>query len=250
MLTQKPLLIENFEETEYYHQDRKDKYKKKSSIILPLIIYNKLIGIANLNNRISGEFDTLFLEHITRTFEHISNSIENSMLFKQMEKMAVTDELTKIYNRRYFFDLLSKEASKFERYKRPFVILMIDIDNFKNFNDSYGHINGDKILKIFAQLISENIREFDIFARYGGEEFVLLLSEVDIKTGEETAERLRKVIEENCYICCNNKKVGITISGGLTEYHFGQSPEDVLNKADKALYKSKKSGKNMISLGE
>ena len=243
---QNPELIEDFYSTSFYKGRTREKYKKKSSIIFPLIIHNRCIGVINLNNRKVGEFDIQFLERATRLIEHIANSIENCLLFQKMEQMAIIDELTKTFNRRHFFYLLGNEIKKFLRYKHKFCVLMIDIDNFKKFNDSYGHINGDKILKKFADVIRANIRDVDFFARYGGEEFAILFPETLLETSIIIAERIRRAIEKDCFIIIDQKQIGITISGGLAEYKIDLTEEEILNEADNHLYYAKRNGKNQI----
>nr|HPG29206.1 sensor domain-containing diguanylate cyclase [bacterium] len=243
---QNPELIEDFRSTSFYKGKTREKYKKKSSIIFPLIIHNRCIGVINLNNRKVGEFDMQFLERATRLIEHIANSIENCLLFQKMEQMAIIDELTKTYNRRHFFYLLSNEIKKFLRYKHKFCVLMIDIDNFKKFNDSHGHINGDRILKKFADVIRDNIRDVDFFARYGGEEFIILFPETLLETSIMIAERIRRAIEKDCFIYIDQKQIGITISGGLAEYKIDFTEEEILNEADNYLYYAKRNGKNQI----
>ena len=244
----KSILIEDFGSTGYYTGKTRSKYKKKSSIIIPLIIHNNVIGILNLNNRIVGEFDILFMERVSRTIEQIVNSIENCRMYCKMQEMAIIDELTKVYNRRHFFNLFDSEIKKFNRNQRAFSLLMIDIDNFKKFNDSYGHLNGDKILRLFAKLLKNSIRESDILARYGGEEFVILLSETDVENAKTISERIRTSVEKDCFIEIDGKKIGITMSGGLTEYKKNQTEEETLSIADDALYTSKHDGKNRITV--
>jgi len=235
--TQSPELIEDFNATQFYRGSTRSKYKKKSSIIFPLIIHGKCIGVVNMNNRAVGEFDIQFLERATRMMEHIANSIETSLLFQQ---------LTRAYSRRYFFNLLAVEIKKYARYKHNFCILMMDIDNFKKFNDTYGHLNGDKLLRRFSDIVRKHIRDTDYFGRYGGEEFVVLLTETPIDGGIILAERIRNSVEKDCIIEANGKLAGVTVSGGLAEYRLDLSEEEILAEADNNLYFAKKNGKNQI----
>ncbi|MBP7653015.1 diguanylate cyclase [Candidatus Dependentiae bacterium] len=243
---QAPELIEDFNTTKFFKGKNREKYKKKSSIIFPLIIHHRCIGVINMNNRKIGEFDMQFLERATRLVEHISNSIENCLLFQKMEQMAIIDELTLTFNRRHFFYLLSNEIKKFLRYRHKFCVLMMDIDNFKKFNDTYGHINGDRMLRKFADVIKICIRDTDFFARYGGEEFVLLFPETMLDTAIMVAERLRRSVEKDCFIIIDNKEIGVTISGGLAEYKMDLTEEEFLGEADNYLYYAKRNGKNQI----
>lgn len=162
-------------------------------------------------------------------------------IFKQTEKLAMVDGLTGVFNRRYMDVSLKKEKNRCDRYEKKFSVLIIDIDDFKKFNDIYGHLFGDRVLQITAQTIREGIRNEDVLCRYGGEEFLVILPETDIEGAEFLGNRLCKFIREKNFLAENK----ITVSVGVATYpDFGDTEEKVIGEADKALYKAKKSGKN------
>jgi two-component system cell cycle response regulator len=159
--------------------------------------------------------------------------------------MALTDSLTGLYNRRYFEAHLQKLLQKSEENKKSLGILMMDIDHFKSFNDTYGHGVGDEVLKIFAQRVKDSLRSFDLVARLGGEEFVVILPDVSEDMAHVIAERLRRTIGDDPFIVnVPDGKVTVTTSIGGTLIDGVIPTEAVLERADKALYEAKESGRN------
>jgi len=160
---------------------------------------------------------------------------------------SIHDKLTGLFNRPYFDEAYNQQISLARRYHNDFAILFLDIDNFKDINDTYGHLAGDEALKEIAKVISTHKRDSDVAARYGGEEFVLLLTQTDNISGFIFAERLRLVIE-NLNIYYQDQCIKLTISGGIASFPFNsQNPEQLLQMADNAVYLSKGAGKNRIS---
>jgi len=163
---------------------------------------------------------------------------------REAEKMAETDPLTNIYNRRKFSQLLDLEIERVERYNRSLAVVLLDIDHFKRINDTFGHDTGDSVLKKISRLLRENIRSVDTLARYGGEEFVLILPETNIKKAMTAAERIRRVIESKSF-----DKVGhITISAGVSIFEEGDNRQSIVKKADRGLYIAKREGRNGVSI--
>lgn len=160
----------------------------------------------------------------------------------EVEELAMIDQLTKIYNRRYFFDAAEKEIRKSIRHQAPLCIAMIDIDHFKVVNDTYGHPEGDQILKRLALLVSETIRKEDIFARYGGEEFVLLMPYTNVMKAEVVAERVRKAVEQYEF----NVIGKITVSIGICKVDVEKTLIENVDIADDALYQAKNKGRNQV----
>lgn len=166
-----------------------------------------------------------------------------------LEQMAITDPLTKIYNRRHFFSLAEKEMERAARQQYPLTVILIDTDHFKRINDTYGHPFGDQILINVTQIIQANIRSMDIFARYGGEEFVLLMPDTSERSALRTAERLRKIVGNNPHKH-DGKEVRLSISLGVACWD-GDAESDItalVARADQALYESKRRGRNMTTL--
>ncbi|SHJ70758.1 sensor domain-containing diguanylate cyclase [Tepidibacter formicigenes] len=163
------------------------------------------------------------------------------------KRLAMYDELTNLYNRRAFWKEANKEIQRIIRNGGKLVIIMADIDNFKEINDTYGHDVGDKVLKHFSNILKINIRKYDIVARLGGEEFVILLKNVGKEEGLKKSEKVRKQIEKNkVFIKSTNKNIKYTVSFGISEItdKDNYSIEKAIKRADCALYKSKEQGRN------
>lgn len=164
---------------------------------------------------------------------------------KRIEVLSVTDKLTGLYNRLKIDEILDSQIKTHERYKTPFSIILFDLDDFKNVNDTYGHDIGDYVLKTIAKLVRENIRKTDEIGRWGGEEFVIICPNTEIDDGFVTAEYIRKKIEENLFHTINKQ----TISIGVTEYYSQNTILDIFRRVDQALYEAKRNGKNQTIKG-
>ncbi|MCF7911841.1 MAG: diguanylate cyclase [Candidatus Cloacimonetes bacterium] len=165
--------------------------------------------------------------------------------YQEMEKLARIDPLTQISNRRDVEIRLDYEMTRYERHHNPFSLSIVDIDDFKKFNDTYGHDMGDFVLVEIAKLMKETIRAQDILGRWGGEEFILVFPETNAGGGDIIAERIRSQIEKHNFKF-KNVEVSVSITGGLAEYHPGEELNKTVKRADEALYKGKNSGKNCI----
>lgn len=165
---------------------------------------------------------------------------------EELERLSITDGLTGLSNRRRLMEVLDVEARRAKRHKRPFALVMLDVDHFKQVNDTHGHLAGDEVLKRLASLLREEIREVDYAARYGGEEFLLMLPETDLDGGAEVAERIRARMATEKF-AVDGDTVTITVSGGVTECpEAGEPAEAVIARADDALYKAKRRGRNRV----
>lgn len=223
--------------------------ENKVKIFLPLKHKLKSIGVIVLEDLSEGiavqEGDVDFLQMIAN---EVASSLENILLIEDIRKKAIIDFLTQIYNRRYFMEQLENEILRTKRFKHPLSLAILDLDLFKLYNDSNGHVMGDWLLKNFAQLLLKNIRETDIVARYGGEEFIVLLPETTNSEALKMAEKLRKKIEEFPF---EKKEVmpskTITASFGVTTYWEGELElMTLIDNADKALYLAKANGRNKV----
>jgi diguanylate cyclase (GGDEF)-like protein len=218
--------------------------------LLALTITNQELLLSNRVNGISA-VGIGFLLSITLwnyNFTNITQKwcIESQQ--KQLEQMAYYDSLTGLSNRRFFNRLLKQEISSMERHGHESVIIILDIDNFKSINDTYGHPVGDNVLKQLATLLEKNVRDSDIVSRFGGEEFVILMPKSSLEEGYAFAERLRKLIMEKRFTV-NSITVQITSSFGVSLLSNIKSQDlaDYYSHADKALYLAKQSGKNKVS---
>ncbi|MBE0669006.1 MAG: diguanylate cyclase [Anaerolineales bacterium] len=173
---------------------------------------------------------------------------ENETLRTRLQEQAIRDPLTGAFNRRYFSEALDQESARSSREKAPYSILILDIDRFKQFNDTYGHKCGDIVLQSLANFLNENTRQGDIVCRYGGEEFVILMTDVTSEAAYKRAERFRKQFEE-MVIEYDGKKLQCTFSAGIASYPVhADVGETLLSFADQALYRSKTEGRNRVSV--
>ena len=193
--------------------------------------------------------DISYLEQLTR---QSAITINRANSYSKILQYATIDALTNLNNRRQFELRLWQEIATTKRQNNPLCAMMIDIDFFKKVNDTYGHSSGDAVLKGVASIIKSTLRESDIPSRYGGEEFAVLLPYTHIKEAQIVGERLRKAVE-NSPIPINDensdvKSIGVTISMGLAEFNNTETGEELFERADKALYEAKKSGRNRVCI--
>ncbi|MDF1528543.1 MAG: GGDEF domain-containing protein [Sedimenticola sp.] len=164
---------------------------------------------------------------------------------RELFRMAsITDVLTGLYNRRFFIESLTEEIERSDRYGKNLSLILCDIGHFKDVNDTYGHDQGDQVLRNFSELINESLRSFDIAARFGGEEFILLLPETTIEQAVITAERLRKQFEQQNI---TSPPTTITASFGVAEYIKEETEVEIIKRADLALYQAKNTGRNRVA---
>lgn len=173
-------------------------------------------------------------------------------LRKREFKLARTDRLTGLANRHYFDQKIKEEVNYSDFTGMPLNVLMFDIDNFKKFNDTYGHVLGDKLLILFSDIIKQNIRNTDIPVRYGGEEFLILIRELDVFIAKNIGERIRRQLEkQQIYIDERGERVKVTVSCGIAQYPKDSTDiREVIEYADIALYHAKKTGKNTVVVYE
>jgi diguanylate cyclase (GGDEF)-like protein len=205
---------------------------------------NEELGKLNL----SYEQLTVDLKQAKEKAENYAQELQKAN--EELRKMALKDGLTGLYNHRYFQDLMDHELSRARRYKKPFSLIMLDLDHFKKINDHYGHPVGDVVLKGVSEAIQNSIRDCDFAARYGGDEFAVVLPETELKGAAMAAERMRKAVED-LEIATNGIDIDVSISIGVTCYHTLADKKDkseIISEADKALYKSKKKGRNKTCL--
>jgi two-component system cell cycle response regulator len=215
-------------------------------LIIPLRSKNLVNGIIILGDPISAEDFSQEEKDYAMTIATISGvAVYNSWLYE----VTTTDMMTKLRLKHFFIDQLSATMAESRRGLQKLQVIMIDIDNFKSLNDSYGHLAGDKVLIEVAEIILNTIRGSDVAARYGGEEFVILLRDCTQEVGLKIAERIRSQVENEDYLY-NDQKLKVTISLGITSYveSIDRTPQHLLERADKALYMSKQKGKNQVTL--
>ncbi|HVP38190.1 MAG TPA: sensor domain-containing diguanylate cyclase [Candidatus Saccharimonadales bacterium] len=215
----------------------------RSFLSVPLQVGSELIGVVNLSHSCAHAFAERDKELLILASSLAAATIEHVLHYQSVKEMAVTDDLTSVYNRRYFQERLQQQAQLSERYLHPYSLVFIDIDHFKQFNDAHGHAAGDQVLAELGRLLKRWARTSDVVVRYGGDEFVVLLPHTDLDGALLAAERLRSSIEAHPF----PRRRRITVSLGVASYpRDGKAREDLVHKADQALYLAKRSGRNCI----
>jgi diguanylate cyclase (GGDEF)-like protein len=222
----------------------------RSLLHVPLVSKGNALGVLGVDNIADPSPFSETEEFLLATLaDYATVAIENAHLYTHIQQTAITDELTGLYNRRGLFELGKREVERSLRFGRQLPVLMIDIDFFKEVNDTYGHMTGDQVLRVLAQRFRRNVREIDIVGRYGGEEFVILLLENDLPTALMIAERLRLLVS-SIPVHTDQGLIDVTVSMGVTA--VAQDVRDLptlLQRADEALYTAKSSGRNRIAVG-
>jgi len=174
--------------------------------------------------------------------------IEQAERIKELERLALVDELTRLPNRRHFDEQLGHRLAEWQRHGRPFGVLMMDVDLFKQVNDECGHLLGDAILKLVARTLHANCRSFDIVARWGGEEFSAIISDVDAQQLVLVAEKFRAMVAASD-LRLPGQALGLTISVGAAAAKADDTAQTLLKRADGALYEAKRQGRNRVCVG-
>jgi len=244
----KPLIVADIEKS--LSTRRKPSYRTGAFISIPLKIGDEAIGVLNLADRVDGEgfteADMVFLHYFA---SYASVAIRGAQFYQTSEEMrtlSITDALTGLYNRRYFDERLFEELQRAIRYDSQFSLAILDIDDFKIFNDTEGHLAGDEILKIIADISRDSLRSIDIIARFGGEEFSLIMPQTDREEAYLVAERVRKNIKELTPKTWKNfPQERITVSVGVATFPAdGKDLKTLIRNVDKSLYRAKMQGKD------
>lgn len=245
--TGEPIFVADIERDDRFARRNDTKYNSKSLVSVPIKVQGQVRGVLNINNKLSGKsFTENDRNLLTLLASHAAVALENAHRYQDLNILAVTDSLTKVYIRRYFEECLARAFRNAQRYKRAFSLVMCDIDHFKQINDTYGHLQGDRTLQIVAEILKANIRDDDLVARYGGEEFVLILDRAETETAVSVAERIRQTVEARP-IPSEQGDLHITLSLGVATYRSDiPTAHDLVAAADAALYEAKKSGRNRV----
>jgi len=236
------ILVENIRNYDHNLIEKENKIVEKSQDINQEPVKDLLNQIVHELKDIRKQNET-FREKIEVQIRKI-NQLEDEL--ERVKAEAKQDSLTKLLNKKSFEKILQEYINIYKKYKKIFSLILLDLDNFKQINDTYGHVIGDEVLKHVANVLKQYLRDKDIIARVGGEEFAILLPDVDITIAFKIADRLRNILE-NRIIVIDRKPIKITASFGIIEINEKiNSYKDILQLVDIALYKAKKSGKNRV----
>lgn len=219
-------------------------YRSETFLSVPIELKDHLLGIINVfdkKGKDSDIFTELDLKILFMIVRQVRIAMENAKLYRELKYLMMTDPLTGIYNYRYFAQTLDYEIIRSQRYKRNLSFLMIDIDRFKFYNDTRGHLEADKLLKAIAKIIKQNVREIDVVCRYAGDEFAVILPETDLSQARIIAEKIRTKIAE---LSAQNP---ISVSIGVAQSNEDTDRYDLIRKADSHLYTAKHQEKNQIA---
>ncbi len=214
----------------------------RSIVVIPLVQDTQVIGVIYLDNQHSSHnFNHQQIPFLTTFAAHTSIALHNTLLYKR----AITDDLTQLYTRQHVDEQLVQEIHRAQRYNHELSLLILDLDHFKQINDTYGHTTGDQVLQKFSSIIKEHIRDCDMAGRFGGEEFVVILNDTDIEGAYVLAERIRLSVAQ-ASIRKDDQCIKVTVSIGVASYHSKHSKKALLllEDADKALYQAKEQGRN------
>jgi len=217
------------------------------SLIVPLMTSSRTCGYAGIYRGAPFGYEE---ESVFKRFcAHIATALEKISLFEEVKSLSVSDGLTGLHNHLFIVSKLEQEVERSLRYGSPLSVIIFDVDNFKDINDTFGHLAGDVILVEVAHLIRNGVRSIDSVGRYGGEEFLVLLPETDGRSATAIADRLRQKLAENVF-SHEGKAIRASMSGGVATYREGRDAGKLIGIADELLYRAKSEGKNMVRYEE
>jgi diguanylate cyclase (GGDEF)-like protein len=242
-------VIEDTEQAEFFKNPLALAEGIRSLIAVPLKMQRKIVGVLYVDDFRPRQFsgDSLHLLSVLGSFA--SMSIDNARLYRRTLELACTDGLTGLYNQRQFKKMFPEEVARSSRYGKPLSLILFDVDNFKKFNDIYGHPTGDVVLQELANLLKELLRGSDMLYRYGGEEFVALLPETAFPDALCVAERIRIFVETESRRFLDRVSIGqgITVSVGVASFpEDGNTPAALFKSVDDLMYEAKRLGKNQV----
>jgi diguanylate cyclase (GGDEF)-like protein len=225
------------------------RFRTRSILCAPLISRGRTIGVVEIMNRSAGRFTKKDMNLLLTLVEPAAIALENAILFQKTEQLAVTDDLTKLYNSRYLNGYLEQAIERARRSGSGLAVLFLDLDGFKSINDRHGHFYGSRTLREAGNLIRAAVREEDVVSRYGGDEFVVVLPDTDLPGALVVAERIRHALKTHDFLAEFGLSASLSASFGVAIYPtHGQNPQDLMQKADQAMYSVKERGKDAVCL--
>lgn len=247
--TGEPALIQDVERDERFLHYKGCLSGVRSFLCVPLLAESgRVFGVLNIHRSKPNAFRTTDKDFFSAVAHNLASALERARLYEAARKGAMHDDLTGLYNRRFFRDYAGRELLKAQRHGDTFALLMIDVDEFKAVNDEYGHAVGDRMLVRLADILKEGIRESDLAARYGGEEFVLLLPETGLDNGRILAEKLQEQVERELAVDAEpGRPARATVTIGVSAFpDDGDTVDGILDSADRRMYSGKVQGRNQV----
>lgn len=245
-----PILIDDMQmaETSRFSVNIPEAKTIQSAVVAPLLLGDDVLGVISLESSQKRAFTNNDLRLLVSFAATVTVAIRNAQLHGEVQKLAITDSITGLLNRRGFIDLGRREVERARRFMRPLSAILFDIDKFKTVNDTFGHSSGDALLRTVAERVKTNIREVDIMGRYGGDEFAILLPETDLFVATNVAERLRLCVSDTG-MSLDNQVLKVTISLGVARL----TPDitglpALMDRADTAMYAAKNAGRNRVEI--
>lgn len=250
--TGEPTIVNDVKrDTRFQHRfDELTRFQTRAILCAPLTSRGRTIGVVEIMNRASGNrFTRRDMNLLLTMVEPAAIALENAILFQKTQQLAVTDDLTKLYNSRYLNSFLEEAIQRASEEKGHLAVVFLDLDGFKGINDRHGHLCGSRSLFEVGNLIRSAVREEDVVSRYGGDEFVVVLPETDGDGALVVAERVRRALKNHVFLEEFGLEASLSASFGVSVYpDHGENPQDLMQKADQAMYSVKEHGKDAICL--
>lgn len=240
-----PILVENIHSDQRIAGGHKEIYLTRSFVAAPIITNHQILGVVTVAKKISEDdviFKDIDLKILCALVRQAAVAIDNAYLYKELKYLTITDPMTNIYNFRHFAKSLDYEIKRFNRYGGDLSLMMLDIDDFKSYNDEFGHVEGDVLLRNIGELLKQNMRETDVVCRYAGDEFAVILPQTPPSNARIAAEKVLDGIESRDF----RKPVRVSI--GVAKYVKGMTRYDLVLRADRALYDAKHAGKGRVQM--
>lgn len=250
--TGKPAIVNNVASDPRFQGrcDAQTQFQTRSILCAPLVSRGATIGVVEILNRSSGSrFTKQDLDLLLTLVEPAAIALENALLFQRAEKLAITDDLTKLYNSHYLNTCLGREIERSSRERMCFALIFLDLDGFKGVNDQHGHLCGSRTLFEVGSILRQAVRGEDVVSRYGGDEFVVVLPNTDSQGALSIARRIRKGLKDHAFLGEFGLAVHLSASFGISSFpQHGRTPQDLIQKADQAMYSVKERGKDAVAL--